>query len=140
MDYEDPVDNHANLMGIGTGNTGCYANPEYFTWLHPVERMRMEAFMSATGISDRNKADQQFVKRMLTLIDHSPSPGKICLLAFDKTYKEDGTSDLNRTKFYVPNEYVVEVAKERPGHLFPVVSVHPYRKDALNELKKVCHW
>jgi uncharacterized protein len=133
---EGPVDNHAHLMGIGSDNTGCYANPEYFSWLHPVERIRMKAFMSATGISNRRVADRQYVQRLLTLTDHSPAAGKICLLAFDKTYREDGSPDLHHTKFHVPNDYVVRVAKERPERFIPAVSVHPYRKDALNELEK----
>jgi hypothetical protein len=54
-----PVDSHAHLIGIGTGGIRCYANPEYFSWLHPIERLRMLAFMNASGISDRKKADRQ---------------------------------------------------------------------------------
>lgn len=133
---DGPVDNHAHLIGIGTGKTGCYASPQYFTWLHPVERIRMLGFSSASGISDMEIADRQYVDRLLTLADHSPAAGKICLLAFDKTYREDGSPDLQHTKFHVPNSYVVQVAQERPDILVPVISVHPYRKDALRELEK----
>jgi predicted TIM-barrel fold metal-dependent hydrolase len=36
----------------------------------------------------------------------------------------------------VPNEYVFSLAEKNPELFIPVISVHPYRKDALDELTK----
>ena len=37
---------------------------------------------------------------------------------------------------YVPNHYVVELAQKYPDVFTPVISIHPYRADALQELEK----
>jgi predicted TIM-barrel fold metal-dependent hydrolase len=37
---------------------------------------------------------------------------------------------------YLPNRYVVELAQTHPDIFLPVISVHPYRPDAMQELDK----
>ena len=37
---------------------------------------------------------------------------------------------------YVPNRYVVELAQRYPDIFLPVISIHPYRSDAVQELEK----
>lgn len=61
---------------------------------------------------------------------------KYLLFAFDKFYYPDGKCDLKKTQFYVPNEYMFSIVKKYPDLFTPVVSINPYRKDALDELKK----
>lgn len=39
---------------------------------------------------------------------------------------------------YVPNDYVFDLVKEHPNNFLPSCSVHPYRKDAIEELER-CH-
>jgi predicted TIM-barrel fold metal-dependent hydrolase len=58
------------------------------------------------------------------------------LLAFDKNYTADGSVNLEKTEFYVPNEYVFALAEKYPSLFFPNISVNPYRPDALEELEK----
>jgi predicted TIM-barrel fold metal-dependent hydrolase len=41
-----------------------------------------------------------------------------------------------KTEFYVPNEYVFALAGQHPDLFEPVISVNPYRPDAINELEK----
>jgi len=41
-----------------------------------------------------------------------------------------------KTGVYVPNDYVLSVAEEFPHVFLPVVSVHPYREDAIEELER----
>ena len=36
----------------------------------------------------------------------------------------------------MPNDYVLSVAEEFPHVFLPVVSVHPYREDAIEELER----
>jgi predicted TIM-barrel fold metal-dependent hydrolase len=62
--------------------------------------------------------------------------GYFLILAFDKHYNGDGSVNLAKTNMYVPNEYVVALAEKHPDIFTPVVSVHPYRTDALAELER----
>jgi uncharacterized protein len=41
-----------------------------------------------------------------------------------------------KTEFYVPNEYVFELAERHPELFVPNISVNPYRQDAIAELEK----
>ena len=56
---------------------------------------------------------------------------------FDKNYRADGSVNLEKTEFYVPNEYVFELAERHPEMFVPNISVNPYRPDAITELEKV---
>jgi uncharacterized protein len=132
----DFLDCHLHILGKGTEGTGCYANPEYFSWKHPVERTRMIGLMSSADIDDESRSDQEYVERLFTLIDDMPIKGKLMLLAMDMAHDEDGKPNKRSTKFHVPNGYIFEVASQKPDSCIPVMSVHPYRKDAIDELEK----
>jgi predicted TIM-barrel fold metal-dependent hydrolase len=56
------------------------------------------------------------------------------LLAQDEVYDETGKK-LEFGSFYVPNEYLFKVCARRPEFV-PAVSIHPGRKDALEELER----
>ena len=90
----------------------------------------------APGVEDLENADAQLVRRLAGLIKHTPHHGKHRLLAFDKNYRPDGSVNLEKTEFYVPNEYVFSLAQQSPELFVPNISVHPYRPDALQELEK----
>lgn len=57
------------------------------------------------------------------------------VLAFDAVYTRDGVRDDARTQLYVSNDYVMELASRHPKMLFGA-SVHPYRRDAVEELER----
>jgi len=76
------------------------------------------------------------IERLARLVSHIRGHGKHRLLAFDKHYRRDGSINLEKTEFYVPNEYVFEVAGQHPDLFVPNISVHPYRPDAIAELEK----
>jgi predicted TIM-barrel fold metal-dependent hydrolase len=38
--------------------------------------------------------------------------------------------------FFVPNDYVLELARQHPHEFLPAVSIHPARRDALDELDR----
>jgi uncharacterized protein len=128
------LDCHAHVFGSGSSGSGCYINPEFFSWFHPVERLRLLAFRSGSMIKNMKAADAQYVERIFALADDFPGGVKVSLLAFDKTYREDGSEDLKNTKFYVPNQYVYDLVENRQQQALLAISVHPYRKDALHEL------
>ena len=78
--------------------------------------------------------DQQYVDRLLDLIENSPVPGKFAILAFDKFYDEKGKVDLKKTEFYIPNQRVWDIAQAHTRYFEAVISIHPYRADAIKRL------
>jgi len=130
------VDCHVHLLGLGHGGGGAFVNPAMQSWMHPLRHLKFRVYMSAAGIRDLNQADEQFVERLACLIRGIPGGVRTYLLAFDKHYNEDGTPNLAKTEFYVPNEYAVAVAAGYPEHFVATASVHPYREDALEELQR----
>lgn len=129
------VDVHVHLAGLGAGGSGCEVHPHMRSWLSPVERVRFELYLSASGVTELGRADQQFVERFTALVEASPVAGRYCVLAFDHHYREDGSLDRGASEFHVPNDYAWQVAATSE-RLLPVISVHPYRADALEELER----
>lgn len=129
-------DYHTHVAGIGTGDTNNLVNPKMRTWKHPFHRIKFAVYLSAAGVENMERTDDEFAGRLINLVQHIEQHGKYRLLAFDKNYNRDGTVNLQKTEFYVPNEYVFALADERPDLFEPVISVNPYRPDALEELAK----
>ena len=129
------VDFHTHILGTGAGNTGTFVNEDMSSLWRPEKFIRFSVFKSAAGIADLEAGDAQYLGRLTDLIRHIPQPGTYMLLAFDKHYRRDGTVDLGYTEFFVPNEYVFNLSRKAPGTFQPVISVHPYRKDALRKLE-----
>lgn len=130
------VDYHTHVAGIGTGHTNNLVNPKMLTWRHPLHRLKFAVYLSAAGVRDVERADLEFVERLVSLVRHIEPHGKYRLLAFDKNYNRDGSANLAKTEFYVPNEYVFALAGQCPDLFEPVISVNPYRPDAIAELEK----
>jgi predicted TIM-barrel fold metal-dependent hydrolase len=130
------VDYHTHMAGIGTGGTDNLVNPKMRTWKHPLHRLKFAVYLSAAGVEDVGRADLEFAERLVSLVRHMEPHGKYRLLAFDKNYNRDGTVNLAKTEFYVPNEYVFALAARHPDLFEPVISVNPYRGDAVEELQK----
>jgi uncharacterized protein len=78
--------------------------------------------------------ERVFEDRLVRTIDGTPELDAAVGLAFDAVYGEDGRRDEN-THLYVTNEYAAELARKHPKLLLGA-SVHPYRKDALEELER----
>ncbi|HEX8187605.1 MAG TPA: amidohydrolase family protein, partial [Pyrinomonadaceae bacterium] len=128
------VDYHTHVAGLGAGGTGNEVNPKMRTWRHPFHRAKFAVYLSAAGVREAGRADAEFAERLVSLVSHIERRGKYRLLAFDKHYRRDGTADPSKTEFYVPNEYVFDLAARHPDLFEPVISVHPYRADAVEEL------
>ncbi|MCX7008903.1 MAG: amidohydrolase family protein [Kiritimatiellaeota bacterium] len=130
------VDYHAHLVGTGADGTGTAINGAKTTWWHPVERFKAGVFLSASGVKSQDHFDADYVARFVQLARGFGHPIKIHLLALDHNYNSDGTINVAKTEFYVPNQRVVAVARQYPDLFAPVISVHPDRPDALAELDR----
>jgi predicted TIM-barrel fold metal-dependent hydrolase len=138
MEDIDPaklVDYHVHVAGIGAGGTNLFVNPRMLTWQHPFHRVKFAFYRHACGVSKEEETDSQMVNRLADLIRNLPAHGTHRLLAFDKHYNPDGTVNLAKTEFYVPNEYVFNLTAKHPDLFLPTMSVHPYRSDAITELE-----
>lgn len=126
------VDYHLHLVALAGEATG-WVNPTMQSLWHPLQRLRFEFYSRAAGVTKRKEADEKYVVRLQELAGELPE-GKIHLLAMDKHYNEAGIVNEQKTAFYVSNDYLWRVAKG--SQLFsPIVSIHPYKKEALNELR-----
>ena len=134
IDPQRLIDHHVHVAGLGAG--GTFVNRKMRTWSHPFHRLKFKVYMSSAGATDENRADTQLVERLASLVSHIRNHGKHRLLAFDKHYRGDGSVNLEKTEFYVPNEYVFELAERYPDMFVPNISVNPYRPDAISELEK----
>ncbi len=134
IDPQRLIDHHVHVAGLGAG--GTFVNRKMRTWAHPFHRLKFKVYMSSAGASDEDRADVQLVERLARLVSNIRNHGKHRLLAFDKHYRSDGSVNLDKTEFYVPNEYVFELAEQYPDLFVPNISVNPYRPDAISELER----
>jgi len=126
-----PVDAHVHVVGNGSGGTGC--------WLRLSPWRRPMAALMLRHVGLRREAlcgdlDRIYVERLLELVRNS-SLGAVVILAQELAYDDAGKPMEGFGSFYVPNEYVLELAKKHPEFL-PAVSIHPRRPDAMEELER----
>jgi uncharacterized protein len=136
VDPQKQLDYHTHIAGVGAGNSGAFVNPRMLSWKHPFHRVKFSVYRAACGVTDEKSTDEDLVRRLAALVRNNPFHGKHRLLAFDKHYKLDGTVNLEKTEFYVPNEHVFAIAQQHSDVFVPAISVHPYRTDAIQELEK----
>lgn len=136
IDPDKLIDHHVHIAGLGVGGTQTFVNRKMLSWRHPFHRLKLKVYMSSAGVTDEQNADPQAAARLANLVKSIRGHGKHRLLAFDKNYRKDGSVNLEKTEFYVPNEYVFELAERHPDLFVPNISVNPYRPDAIEELEK----
>ena len=85
----------------------------------------------AAGIRHTTRADAEYLSRLLRQIKAMPGVYQGQLLARDAVYDQHGRREDAKTLGYIANDYVVWMARQAPKLLSPVVSVHPYRRDAV---------
>lgn len=136
IDPKKLIDFHTHIVGLGSSGKDTYVNPEMRSLWHPYQHLQFSIYISASGIKNLDNADAEYVSRLTNLIDNIPNHGKYMILAFDKFYGTDGKEDMGQTLFHISNKYVFQLAKARPDIFVPMISVHPYRDDAVAELEK----
>ena len=124
-------DGHVHLVGNGQGGSGCWLRLDG-VW----HRMLGEVMRRTIGLEAKVTAkdfDEKFVAHLAGLVAGSSLDAAL-LLAQDEVYDDEGRK-LAFGSFYVPNEYLFKVCAAHP-RFAPAVSIHPGRKDALEELDR----
>jgi predicted TIM-barrel fold metal-dependent hydrolase len=136
IDRTKLIDYHTHIAGVGSGGSNAFVNPRMMSWRYPFHRIKFAVYLNACAIKQETLTDSEYINRLVDLIRYNPHHGKHRLLAFDKNYHVDGSVNLHKTEFYVPNKYVFDIAEKYPDLFEPVISVNPYRNDAVAELEK----
>ena len=125
-----PIDMHVHMVGDGSAGTGCWLRLS--GWHRPLAAFMMRHVGLPAG-AVRADLDRLFVERLLYQVRNS-SLGGVVILAHDCVYDESGQRLDDFGSFYVPNDYVLKLARQYAEFL-PAVSIHPARADALEELE-----
>jgi hypothetical protein len=79
--------------------------------------------------------EAEYSSYLLRQLRSAPSLDAAVLLAHEQVYDADGTVRPDLGSMYVPNDVVLALAKKHP-EILPGVSIHPARKDAIEELER----
>ena len=126
-----PIDMHVHVVGTGTGGTGCWLNVR--GWRRGMAALMLR-HIGLPSDALEGDLDRLYVERLLELVRGS-SLGAAVILAQDDVRDEQGRVMEGVGTFYVPNDYVLKLAREHKEFL-PAVSIHPLRPDALEELAR----
>jgi hypothetical protein len=129
--FNKPIDMHVHVVGNGTGDTGCWLRVR--GWHRPMAAMMLR-HIGLPGEAMQGDLDRLYVERLLELVRGS-SLGAAVILAQDEVRDEHGRVMEGVGSFYVPNDYVLELARKYKEFL-PAVSIHPARRDAHEELER----
>ncbi len=125
-----PVDAHIHIVGNGAGGSGCWLR------LNGWRRGFAAWMLHSMGLPQDPMAadfDKRYVDLLLKMVRES-SLGSAVILAQEEAYTPDGAR-IPFGSFHVPNAYVLKLAREHP-EFHAGVSIHPARKDALEELQR----
>jgi len=129
LDLDRVTDYHAHLITREV-------NPKWLSWTHPKDYAGNLLLTDAAGVRFDKDFDAAYLNRLAALIQSSPIHGKVFLFAMDKFHDSDGNAVNAKTTFHVPNDAVFDAVSKYPNLFVPVVSIHPYRKDAIAELER----
>jgi uncharacterized protein len=119
------------VLGNGKSGSGCRFSLRW--WQAPFIQLMAQHIGLQVSRQDP-ELDRLFVERLRAWVRES-SIYQAVILACDDVYDADGTQHPGLSGLFVPNDYVLALARRFPEFL-PGVSIHPARKDALDELER----
>lgn len=110
-------------------------------------RLKTQVMMSAVKVTNPKQGDLESINRLYTLVKNIPGKTIVFIMAMDGYWEHPNSPsfDKSRTDIYVPNDYAIKLArclndkleKDHAKSKFQaVISVHPYRKNAISLLNK----
>lgn len=131
---ESYLDVHNHVVGMGHGGTGVTVHPHMTAGIsHPMNWIRFRAYIKASGVTDMENVDQNYMAVLKSRVEAMPTQGTSLLMAFDQVYNEAGEPQPEHTVFSVPNDHMFDAVR-LSERFAPCASVHPYRKDAVDAL------
>ncbi len=129
-------DCHVHLVGTGDGGSGAWTSPDMHSPAHPIQWLQRAFYFNASCSADDGHSDRHYIERLVWLHDQLPAGVKLMLLAFDYNHDEEGKRRVDRSPFYTPNSYAASVTQQHPTRFEWIASIHPYRRDAVDALRK----
>lgn len=123
------ADLHVHLLGVGDNGSGCVASPA-------MQRRLLFRFMKKRLGLKEGRVDDGYRDYLVRSAEGSRFD-RIVLFGQDGVYDARGERDPGRTHLYIPNDYVLKVAREQPARFRACASINPSRKDAIDELERV---
>ena len=131
LNAEDVWDCHVHLLGLGETGGGAWVTPKMQSMLRIKLYAQYRFYLNASCVNPaNNNADRDFLARLLAIMDDFPAGYRAMIMAFDRTHSEDGTLQMQKSAFYLPNQYAADIAARNPARLMWTASIHPYRRDA----------
>ena len=125
------IDMHVHMVGNGMAGSGGWLRLNgWHRWLAGF--MLRQLGMPASALTADLEA--LYGEHLLQLVRES-SLDAIVLLAHERVHDSDGTPREDLGSMFVPNDVVLQLAKWHPEFLAGV-SIHPARRDALDELDR----
>ena len=127
------LDCHVHLLGDGSSGSGCWLQMRSV-----VHRLMVQVLVRLAGLPPgvlRGGLDEAVEERLVAMVDGSSLDGAV-LLAQDVPHHGDGTPLPERGAFFVPNRHLLAVCARHSGKFLPAVSIHPGRRDAMDELER----
>lgn len=127
------IDIHCHSAGIGAGQSGCYVSPAL------LRNWRFGLYLRAFGVTRAELVEQGdglVISRLSERLSSSSEVDSAVVLALDCVVDEKGGPNLDATELYVPNEFVSGETRKY-NNLYFGASIHPFRKNAIEELRKV---
>ena len=123
---------HVQMVGNAASGHGCWVRVTALK--APLYGLMLRKLNLELGALDKSSFDDLFRDRLLNFIRASGIDAA-CLLAQEAVYKDDGTVWKDAGNAFVPNDYVLGLARDYKEFI-PAVSIHPARPDAIEELHR----
>ena len=123
---------HVHMVGNGSAGSGGWLR--LTGWHRWLARFMVRQLGFPANVIDGD-LESVYSHHLLKLVRESTSLDAIVLLAHEQVYDPDGTPRRDLGSMYVPNDVVLDLADRHPEFLAGV-SIHPARRDALEELER----
>lgn len=125
------IDFHVHLAGSGCCDSGITLSRAF---QRRPAFLALKVFQGITSEQMRTDIDAWWVRRIVGHVHESAAVEKAVVLCFDAVHREDGTRDADATQLHVPNTWGLQAVEAHRDALLWGASIHPYRRDALEEL------